>query len=493
MPNLSIIIENSDDWKPFYPSERIMLADDYLHSDPSSGGNTQIINLCREYDYLSKGYYCSLLAEARGDKVIPTVTALTDINHKPYTTLSSKALAKALVDPLSEENVHDQFQARIFFGVTRYESLKDLARQLFELFPCPILSVKFKNKHGEWRLEAVTPSAINTLSDSEEDDFASVLDRFSQKVWRKSRSKRRYRYEMALLHNPAEKMPPSNRQALNQFVKAAKRLDIDMELITKKDFFRLNEFDGLFIRETTSVNHHTYKFARKAESAGLVVIDDSESILKCTNKVYLWNLLHSNYVPAPHSLMISKDDPSCLERVAESIGFPVVLKIPDGSFSRGVVKANNPPELAEKTKPLFAQSTLLVAQEFMYTDFDWRIGVLSKKPLFACQYFMSKGHWQIYDNNTKTGSIRSGKSNAMPVEKAPAEAVRLALKAANLIGDGFYGVDIKQRGDNFVVIEVNDNPSVDSGVEDQHSGPDLYRQVIEYFLMKLERKRIGLR
>ena len=42
-----------------------------------------------------------------------------------------------------------------------------------------------------------------------------------------------------------------------------------------------------------------------------------------------------------------------------------------------------------------------------------------------------------------------------------------ALKAANLIGDGLYGVDLKQIGKKVYVIEVNANPNIDAGMEDQ--------------------------
>ena len=31
----------------------------------------------------------------------------------------------------------------------------------------------------------------------------------------------------------------------------------------------------------------------------------------------------------------------------------------------------------------------------MPTDFDWRIGVLEGKALYACRYFMARKHWQI--------------------------------------------------------------------------------------------------
>ena len=47
-------------------------------------------------------------------------------------------------------------------------------------------------------------------------------------------------------------------------MKAAESLAIRPELIDRDDYGRLAEFDALFIRETTYVNHHTYRFARRA-------------------------------------------------------------------------------------------------------------------------------------------------------------------------------------------------------------------------------------
>ena len=67
-----------------------------------------------------------------------------------------------------------------------------------------------------------------------------------------------------------------------------------------------------------------------------------------------------------------------------------------------------------------------------------------------------------------------------------------ALKATAPIGDGLYGVDIKQNGDRIVVIEVNDNPSIDAGVEDAYLGEDLYLRIMQEFLRRMERKRLGI-
>ena len=72
---------------------------------------------------------------------------------------------------------------------------------------------------------------------------------------------------------------------------------------------------------------------------------------------------------------------------------------------------------------------------------------------------------------------------------APKQAVKLAVKAAGLIGDGLYGVDIKESDGKFYVIEINDNPNVDSAVEDQILQDELYRRVMEVFLRRMEERR----
>ena len=60
------------------------------------------------------------------------------------------------------------------------------------------------------------------------------------------------------------------------------------------------------------------------------------------------------------------------------------------------------------------------------------------------------------------------------------------MKAANLIGNGFYGVDVKESDGRFTVIEVNDNPNVDVGVEDALLKDELYRRIMETFVRRIE-------
>lgn len=78
----------------------------------------------------------------------------------------------------------------------------------------------------------------------------------------------------------------------------------------------------------------------------------------------------------------------------------------------------------------------------------------------------------------------------MPLDQVPESVLQLALQAANLFGNGFYGVDIKQKSDRCCVIEVNDNPNVDAGNEDQVLGDLLYKTVMQVFLRRIEARKL---
>ena len=494
MANLLIVVEKDKDWRAYYPSEHVIPVGTYLAQGEEAGNASgdRVINLCRSTRYLSNGYYCSLLAEARGQRVIPSVRTINDLSRKSIYGLGISDLNRSLGQVLAQrDGAVTELVLKFYFGQSDEPALERFARQLFEQFPCPILEVTFRRNGPDWSVHEITTGSLHDLSSAEEDLFAAALEGFSRKVWGAQRTRKRYRYDMAILLNPEEALPPSDKVSIKSFVRAGRALGIDVELITRKDFVRIGEFDALFIRATTAITDHTYRFAKKAESEGLIVIDDPDSILKCTNKVYLADLLRTNKLPTPGTRVISRDRKQDLEEAAAELGFPLVLKIPDGSFSRGVSKAETMEELKADAKRLFRESALLLVQEFVPTDYDWRIGVLNRRPIYACQYFMSRGHWQIYDHDP-SGKTKSGKWRSMAVHDAPRAVVTAATKAANLIGDGLYGVDLKMSGDRVCIIEVNDNPSIESKVEDGYLGEELYRIIMEEFLRRLERKRLGV-
>src|SRR5690606_16381718 len=234
-------------------------------------------------------------------------------------------------------------------------------------------------------------------------------------------------------------------------------------------------------------NHHTYRFSRRAFAEGMVVIDDPDSILRCTNKVYLKELLDRYKVPAPSTMVVHKEN---IAAVVETLGFPLILKQPDSAFSQGVVKVSTPEELDASAERLLAKSELIIAQEYLPTEYDWRIGIIDREPLWAAKYFMAKKHWQIIKTDA-AGGRRYGKVEAVPLSEVPSAVLRAALRAAGLIGDGLYGVDVKQRERRVYTVEVNDNPSIESGYEDAVLKDTLYDRIMQVFLKRLEARQQG--
>ncbi|MCG8614328.1 MAG: RimK family protein, partial [Pseudomonadales bacterium] len=369
MSQVYIVVDRPSDWAPYYPSDRVITFEQYLSLEPGKQ-RVRVINLCENYSYLQPGYYCSLLAEAREHHVIPSIRVLSDLSHPVLAQIQLSKLSPALDKLLKSRDAKEEISIKSYFGSVSEESFQPLARLLFERFPCPVLSFTFRYTQ---RWEIVHIAAVNPsdLSDEEQTAFAEALDYFSRKVWRAPKRQKAARYDLAILVNEAETLPPSNKSALKKFVAAGKTLGVNVELIAPDDFMRLPEFDALFIRETTAIDHHTYRFAKKAENEGLVVIDDPASILRCTNKIYLAKLFETHNVPTPRTLILQNGQGEQLQNAAETLGFPLVLKIPDGSFSRGVVKVADEASLKAQADALFEQSSLLLAQEYLYTDFDW--------------------------------------------------------------------------------------------------------------------------
>lgn len=488
MPVL-IVTSHPDDWPFEIPGVDKVDAWTYLTSpevsDSAGSRSTRVFNLCRSYRYQSLGYYVSLLAEARGHKPLPGVITLQDLK-----TRSVSRLIPDEIDELIQQNLasltSDEFTFSVYFGRNFAKRHERLALHLFNLFPVPLMKYEFSKREGRWQIRKIAAISGAEVPEGHREFVAESATRYFSGRASSLKSPRRTRFDMAILENPEEKdNAPSDSVALNKFVKAAREQGVYAELITRDDSGRLLEFDSLFIRETTAINHHTYRFARRAASEGLVVIDDPVSICRCTNKVFLAEMLTRHKVDIPLSIVVHRDNAS---QIGERLGFPCVLKKPDSSFSLGVVKVKSDEELKAHLEDFFGESDLLVAQEYLPTTFDWRIGILDRKPLYACRYFMAPGHWQIIRQEEK-GRGRYGKVETLPVELAPSKAVKAALKAANHIGDGLYGVDVKESNGRFVVIEVNDNPNINSGYEDAVLKDELYRRVIEVFVRRMEQKR----
>lgn len=480
--SILLVLDKPEDWPLNVEGVDVVSARKYLtDSSFSDRRNAKVFNLCKSYRYQSLGYYVSLLAAARGHKPLPDISTIQDLKLSEMVRSAAEEIDGLTQSALKSVAKGEPFTLSIYFGRNVEEQFDRLAHAIFNQFPAPFLRAVFRHDGERWFLQSVRTIAASEIPP---DHFLDVLN-FATHYFNAPTKRARQaeaRYDLAILADKEEKNQPSNERAIRKFVKAGESMGIRVEVIDKEDYGRIAEFDALFIRDTTRVNHHTFRFARRAVAEGLPVIDDPDSIVKCANKVYMAELLQRHRIAMPPTLIIHKGN---WESAPAILGLPLVLKQPDSSFSQGVIKVDTPQEYAAEVERLFKVSDLLIGQGFMPTEFDWRIGVLDREPFYCCKYFMAGKHWQIYDN-TKTGEDSVGNFETWPVAAAPPEVLKTALRVANLIGDGLYGVDIKEVGGKAHVVEINDNPNIDAGVEDKVLGDETYLRVMRVFLKRLE-------
>lgn len=262
----------------------------------------------------------------------------------------------------------------------------------------------------------------------------------------------------------------------------AQKLGHRLDFLFRPDMYKIPQYDAVFIRALTDPLNSSYIASRLAQMNGVRVLDDPDSIFICCDKLNMYRCLQRAGVPMPETVFLQENDLT-IETGSElltTMGAPLVLKAPNTSFSMYVERVSTPEDLVRVGKRFLRRADRVVAQKFIRSEFDWRVGVLAGEPLYVCQYLIPKKRWKIM-TYTDAGKTISGQVKGFQLAKAEPRLIDRAVQAAAAIGNGLYGVDLKQVDDDFVVIEVNDNPTMSEGEEDQAS-PELYERLIRYLV-----------
>ncbi len=516
---LVVVVSDRGDL-PELPNTRVVTADRYLGGEEELAEGATIVNLCRSYRYRTKGYYVSLLADARGHVALPTVEAVEALSE-PFAIF--RVLHEAGVPTLDLVELRarrrslpstitpvDDVDGRVpgsplrisggngasyrpgeavepaevlaYFGQCTDSRFRAAAQAAYREWPAPVLRLHFLLENGEWKVAHVSPVPLSQLTAEERGPLIAAMADEKALVRRGSPTPRdTRRASIAVLFDESDPFAPSSPETLDRLERVAARMNVYVHRIALDEIERLAEYDALFIRALTGVREPAFQFALRAEMLDMPVIDDSQSIIRCSNKVFLEELLRREGIPTPRTLVATSR--TGWDQLAE-LGLPVVVKLPDGSFSAAVHQIESREEYQKVAAEMFRRSPLIIAQEYLPTEFDWRVTILDRRVLFTARYHMARGHWQI--RSEAKGVERFGKVEAVERDAAPPEVVELALRAAALIGDGLYGVDLKETPAGPVVIEINDNPNLDVGYDDAADGPVIYEDILRYFLRRIE-------
>jgi glutathione synthase/RimK-type ligase-like ATP-grasp enzyme/gamma-glutamyl:cysteine ligase YbdK (ATP-grasp superfamily) len=478
----AVVVVSSRRDMPELPAERVVTADDFLSGGEPASPRITVINLSRSYRYRTKGYYVSLLADARGHRVIPSIEAIEGLSEQfgLFRVLREAGVA-AEPDAAADADA-DGAETLAYFGQTPDSRFRAAALAIYREWPVPVLRLRMVRSADEWMVSQVAPVSLSQLTVEERAPLVEALLDEQGLVRRGSPVRREMkRASIAVLFDEKDRFSPSTPETLDRLDRVAAKMNVYVHRIAPDEIEKLGEYDALFIRSLTGVREPAFQFALRAEMLDMPVIDDPQSIIRCSNKVFLEELLRREGIPTPRTLVATSKTP--WEEICD-LGSPVVIKLPDGSFSTAVHKCADAGEYQRAASEMFRRSPLIIAQEFLPTEYDWRVTVLDGRVLFTARYHMARGHWQVRADDG--GGERYGRVEAVPRREAPKPVQALALRAAALIGDGLYGVDIKETAGGPVVIEINDNPNLDIGYDDAADGSLIYEDLVNFFLRRIE-------
>ncbi|MFZ5944167.1 MAG: ATP-grasp domain-containing protein [Bacillota bacterium] len=266
--------------------------------------------------------------------------------------------------------------------------------------------------------------------------------------------------------------------ALTNYRLAAFELGHQLDFLFRSELKYLGNYDAVFIRALTDPLNTSYVVARMAQMKGLRVIDEPESIRICCDKANMYKRLIAKEVPIPQTAFLDTKEVTKenAKELFETLGIPLVLKAPNSSFSAYVEKVKSVDEFIKVGKRFLRRADRIIVQQYMPSDFDWRILVLNGKVLAVVKYIFARNTWRLMDRS-QDGEHCS--VQGLRAENASPMLLETAVKAAKAIGNSLYGIDIKEVDGDYYVIEVNDNPNIDAGLEDQYS-PDIYKEIVRY-------------
>jgi glutathione synthase/RimK-type ligase-like ATP-grasp enzyme len=252
------------------------------------------------------------------------------------------------------------------------------------------------------------------------------------------------------------------------------------EFIFPVDINRIPQMDALFIRTRTDPMNIAYVAAQMAEFHAIPVIDDPRSIQVCSDKINMYSHLLKNNVAIPRTVFVSKHDLTVeyATNLFDTLGTPLILKEPSTSFSLRVEKVHDIATFFQVARRFIKLSDWFVVQQYVESKYDWRVGVLGGRLLYACKYTIPSVTFKI--QASVNGHIVYCGVESVPETDVPPGVISLGIDAAKAIGNGLYGVDIKNSNGDACVIEVNDNPSIESGEDTCY--PRVFEEIIGHLL-----------
>ena len=212
------------------------------------------------------------------------------------------------------------------------------------------------------------------------------------------------------------------------------------------------------------------------EELGIPVINSHEVVYGCEDKLYTSVKLEAAGIPIPRTAIAMSREAAL--GAAEELGYPLVVKPIYGSWGRMICRALDQESLEE----------ILELRENMQSP-HFKIHYLQEyveKPGrdIRAYYVWGDVPVAIYRVSSRWRTNTALGGRAVKADLTP-EQVELVKRAGEVMGGGVLGVDLVEKGDQNLVLELNGIPQYRNVV--RVTGYDLSRKIIESTIQHYKR------
>lgn len=225
---------------------------------------------------------------------------------------------------------------------------------------------------------------------------------------------------------------------------------------------RYNELDGIYIANWRKAPEIALALAKYMQSKKKAILNDEISHYPAATKLGEMVLMSNLGIPMPDSFFVREKYLLSMvkkQRLPDGFNFPIIVKSTSGSMGANNWLVKDFDQLREIAS--LEHDSLLVAQQFIPNDFDYRVLVFGNKVRAVIKRSrLDKNASHL--NNTSAGA----QGDMVDLADFPKDLEEIALKAAAATRrSDLAGVDIIIDSETGLpyVLEVNKSPQIETG------------------------------
>lgn len=239
----------------------------------------------------------------------------------------------------------------------------------------------------------------------------------------------------------------------------------------------LNDIDAIIPRIAQSVTKYGTSIVRQFEMRGVYTAASSLAVVRSRDKLRAYQLLARKGVGIPDTVF-ARETADLDDVIEQAGGTPLIIKVAKGTHGNGVVLAETKKAAKAVMQAFYVEGISFLVQEFIEESAgeDVRALVVGNKVVASIKR-------QSLDDDFRSNTHQGGVGSKV---KLTDEEIRMALKAAKVMGLPICGVDMMRSSRGPLVLEVNSSASIKT--PELVTGKDVATKIIEYIERNAKRR-----